>query len=234
MRFQLIGDVLQQAGEFDVILFENGATEAGKTLQPVGDGRAIVLDALLVRIGQRLDETEAQHVVRQASEILQRVHDRMDQVVVNLYLQQYVIKQKTWRAVRQFPDQSPHRLDVLLAHSLHNVLDLLLSIAPFAQQLRIQRISVVFPATVQTIPDLIRIDLHDVPDLFRYGAIAVHVRQGRQYRDVQKRQNVVVQDIVACNGNGRASTFHSVRLQSGFHYPYDFVHQNRVVAQRWA
>ena len=43
---------------------------------------------VLLRVVEGLDDAVAEHVERQASQILERVHDRTDQVVVQLNLRQ--------------------------------------------------------------------------------------------------------------------------------------------------
>lgn len=86
MRFQLVGHVLKQTAQFNDVFFENGPAKAAQTLQPRGDGRAVVLDPFLVCIGQTLDETEAQNVVGQVRQVLERINYRCYQIIIHLYL----------------------------------------------------------------------------------------------------------------------------------------------------
>lgn len=60
----------------------------------------------------------------------------------------YVVEEEARRAVTQFADEPSDRLDVLLADTLHQCLDLFLRGSTPADQLRMHQVHVVFPATV--------------------------------------------------------------------------------------
>ena len=83
---ELVGNVLHEAGELDVVLLVGGAAKGRQGREPQGDGGAVVAGALLLRIGERFQDAEAQHVVREVRQVLERVDDGSDEVVVDLNL----------------------------------------------------------------------------------------------------------------------------------------------------
>lgn len=57
----------------------------------------------------------------------------------------------------ELSNSSANRFDIFLADSLHQSFDFLLSISSEAYELRVNEVRLVLPATIQSIPDVVRI-----------------------------------------------------------------------------
>lgn len=154
---------------------------------------------------------------------------RTYEVVVQLDLYEHVIEQHTRRGMRQLADRSTDRLDRLLAHSLHDRLDLLLGVGALTQQRGMLHRRVVLPARVQAIAILVRIVLEDVPQLLGHAAIAVHEGERGQQRDIENRQHVVVETVVLVQR--LLARVQRAVLDGGVAQSHHLVHQNGIMVQ---
>ena len=66
------------------VFLEDCAAKVGEGCEPEGDAGAVVLGAVLLGVVERLDDGVSQHVEGERREVLQRVHHRIDEVVVQL------------------------------------------------------------------------------------------------------------------------------------------------------
>lgn len=90
VRFQLIGNVLQQTGQFNVVLFVNCSAKIGWSLQPHRQRGAVMLETIPIGLSKGLNQAITQHIVRQWCQIFQRIDHGPNEIVVDLYLQQYL------------------------------------------------------------------------------------------------------------------------------------------------
>ena len=84
LGLELVGDVLEQAGEVDVVLLVDRPAEDRESRQPDRDGCPVRLGSISARVAQGLADAESQHVEGEIGEILERVHHGSDQVFKHL------------------------------------------------------------------------------------------------------------------------------------------------------
>ena len=74
------------------------------------------------------------------------------QVIINLNLQQYIVKEECGSSMTKLADEPTLGLHILFADTLHDGLDLALGVCSPSQQRRMPQGCFVLPAGVQTIP----------------------------------------------------------------------------------
>ncbi len=105
----------------------------------------------------------------------------------------YVVEEESGGAVRQLGELPGRGLDVLLADSLHDPLDVLLHRGLPFEQLRVQPVRVRLPLAVQPVAVVVREVAQQRPDLLGQAAVAVRERQRGQEHLVHEGQSVVVE-----------------------------------------
>ena len=91
-RFQLIGNILQQPGQLNVILLVHKPTKQRQVVQPHWYWSSISLGSILGRVGKTLNDAEAQHIKGEVIHVFHWVHYGSNQVVSNLM----VFQNKAW------------------------------------------------------------------------------------------------------------------------------------------
>jgi len=152
--------------------------ESEQTLQPVGYVDSIIFEALLVGIGQSVQDDEGEDVETHVRDILERLDDNVGKVVICHDLVHGVGEEDARITVSQLSDCSREGFDRLVRQPPHDVLRLPVGLNFSDPKLRMFLVhhlpfSIELPATRGLV------SANHIPDLHGANSIASNDRQGR-------------------------------------------------------